>query len=196
MLSFSPWGPRGESHAHIPQGFRGGWGIDRKERGGSSMSFKQKLAIVAIFMLLLARPAFAQQSSLLSSIDFLDIQAKEMLDHEEDFGACARSNKSDTAKWEVCNSLLTIASDSYNSIDAVSSLLHVYSLISSKSDRSAVRPFIQKKIEVATRLLSLNVKSVNLELAQTHSSAIALSGARLKEDLRKTMSHLNDFNLR
>ncbi len=160
------------------------------------MSLKQGLSVVATVVLLFARPTFAQQSSLLSSIDFLDVQAKKILDHEEDFGACARSNKFDTTEWQVCYSLLTVASESYSSIDAVSSLLHVYSLISSKSNRAAVRPFIKKKIEIAAKLLSLNVKSVNLELAQTHNSAVAASGVRLKEDLRKAVSHLDDFNLR
>jgi hypothetical protein len=153
------------------------------------------VAIAGALVLLITCQAFGDQPTLHNYTDFLDVQAKKMIDHSEDFLAFAKSKRDNPSEWQICYNLHAASLQTADYLDTISSLIYVYSNISRKTDRLVVRPFIQKKVKLITEQISLSVKQVNNEVVYTNNPAVAASGTRLREDLRKVIEYLHDFHL-
>jgi hypothetical protein len=153
------------------------------------------LAFGALLLIIGTSQLPAQQSNILSNIEIINSRAKLMSDYARDFLDFMKALEGNTIEYEMASNFYVATSQTRDYLDAASDLLFVYSYISSKNDRSVVRPYIKFRLKSYAQSVDDSVRIVNSGISHTKSPGLAASGTRLKEELRSIKALFESINM-
>lgn len=153
------------------------------------------VALGALFVIIGTSQLMAQESKIQSNIDIINSKVKLMSSYAGDFLDFAEANQNSPLEYEIAFNFYAAASQTRDYLSAAFDLLFLYTMISSKNDRSFARQYIKSSLNNYAQLVDNSVRMVNHGLSYTKSPGIAASGTRLKDELRIIKAFFESINL-
>ena len=98
--------------------------------------------------------------------------------------------RTNPGEYEVARALSLSASTANDYFTAATDIVFIYEQVNSPSDRTRLRPYVNKRLDDYSRFVEHLIKAVNQELSRTSSAGIAATGTRLRDELRDGQSLL------
>jgi hypothetical protein len=146
-------------------------------------------AATALAATSLGQEASAQSSALTKSLAL----AKRFNQHERDFLDFAKLSRNNRDEREISDSLAAIAGRTAEFLVATNALLEVYENISNSADRTRIQPLIKSEALRYSQGIEADMPLVNANLADTKLPAVAISGDRMKQDMRDAKTFLDSL---
>jgi hypothetical protein len=141
-------------------------------------------------------PAYSQEVSNADTSNRLTIMLKQFQTHRNDLLELEDSiHKVDRDESLKCIVLIDIATEVQDYIDTIQRLMLIYPRIQKKEDRAFARLLINEKIKIYIGEIDLFIRNINSQMPSIKRPAIALSGTRLRDQLRELREILTSINL-
>jgi hypothetical protein len=154
------------------------------------MRSAQVLIIVLVFITTSAINSLGKPLTPGNDLKKLSQQSQVLLNLAKDFMEMARAQRGNNVEFEIASELNVLASTAHDYLNAAGDLLWVYAQITNPADRTAVKSYINERLNDYASLFDELIKNVNLNLSYSASSGIAATGMRLRDELREGQSLL------
>jgi hypothetical protein len=142
-----------------------------------------------VLLLVVASGTTAAAQSKTDSNRYLDSQWTAFENYAKDFLQFEESQQAGSIEHENADDLEKLALDTAEFLGATSTLLTVYDDVC-PTDRAKITAIIKLSISHYVQEIDLNIKAVNNNLAYTKVPALAVTGDRMKKDLRDVRERL------
>jgi hypothetical protein len=134
------------------------------------------LILVALFAILRAVDATPTDESITRS-------AKTILSRAEDILQIGRSLQGE--EKGIAAKLADIGSNTNDAVFHIKDLLFIKSQVQNDADKRMIEGMIDSRAKEFTKIIDLDVKKINVEIAYAHNRALIDAASRLKDDLRE-----------
>lgn len=154
-----------------------------------------KIAVFALGAMLLAAPAIGQNVELKSEADAnltaLLAAHHDMVNFSVSFDPFSTSTSPDSAILQALNSTASVAE---SRLRAVTDLIGVYDNMQSPTDRAMMKPLLDDRLRLYSRLLALDAEDASLALTIPGAAKVQATNQRalqLRDDLRVAKSKVD-----
>jgi hypothetical protein len=118
---------------------------------------------------------------------------KRFLEYNRDFITFAKSGSPGSPEREVVWDLETVASRASDVLGASSVLLEVRDSLSCEEDRARINPLLRDEFLNYSRLIELDIESVNNGISYIDKPGVAVEAIRMRDDLRDSKRMLDSI---
>jgi predicted DNA-binding protein YlxM (UPF0122 family) len=115
--------------------------------------------------------------------------------YEKDFNAITRAHRTETFEALLANDIFEKNLLAIKTLTSAKDLLEIYQQLSSSVDRAVVREHILGSFSLYAKEFTILADAVSDDVASTHVPALALSGSKLRDDLRQLITQFEQPNL-
>jgi hypothetical protein len=154
------------------------------------------ISLIMVFILP-ATSLFSESFTKQSDEDFLKKESDRFSNYAEDFTQFGKSQLSESnySEGETASRLLTVATLTNHYSHASWVLLAIYKRLCCNTDRANMKPVIKGELNFYAGQVGIYIDWVNNEISYTKVPAIAVSGTKMKEDMREIKSRLESIEL-
>jgi hypothetical protein len=157
----------------------------------------QALVLALIWLLTCSARSPAFQEGVQSNSERLDVHSKRLYNSLVDIQNMMKSylKSQDMSEFDISSDLYERAGSALDYVDASSSMLYIYEMLSDASDRAHVRPFIQSRLSHYSELLGNAAEGVNVDVTGATRPGTAATAIHLKDEIRESKSLLESITL-
>lgn len=148
----------------------------------SDSRYTARLLIAFVVCLVQLPGAFGAEAQMNSSS--LVPLMKRLLNYGDDFNSLAGAQRHNTREYEIASDLVSTSALAFAYLEAAKTLLEVYEALSCIRDRESTRRILLDTFRYYGKRFASEVKVAQSGVAHTKVAAIAVSGAKLRDDLR------------
>jgi hypothetical protein len=132
---------------------------------------------------------------MLSKLDALESEMKQFANYEKDFSEFKKNLSKDSLDSEIADNFYSLSKIGTEQVRSAYVVLYVYSNLSCEADRAKVKGMIQTLLNNYLSRKDGEIQLINGLLSLAKNPALALTGTKLKEDLRAIKSLLESTRL-
>jgi hypothetical protein len=134
-----------------------------------------------------ARAALPQETH---GFKLIEAKEKQFIDYEQDFIDLSKSAGAGSFEGDLSMGLHDAAERVQLHLNAASTLVWVYEVVSCVPDKGKIRPMISKQLSNYADLINLEISLVNNNLAHTTVPGVVATANQMKADMRSAQTML------
>jgi hypothetical protein len=125
--------------------------------------------------------------------NLIEAKEKQFIDYEQDFIDLSKAAGAGSFEGGISMGLHDTAERVQLHLDAASTLVWVYNIVSCVPDKVKIRPMISKQLSNYVALINLEISLVNNNLARTTVPGVVATANQMKADMRSAQMMLTSL---